>query len=174
VDAQRYSAQELAELYARRWQMELWFRDLKTSMGMEVLRCQSPAMIHKELEMFFIAYNLIRCLMVQASQQYQVDIYRLSFKGTVDGLRHFSVAMAQARSRKQAKRNCGTNSSKPWPRTWFRNVPADASLGRSNGVPSPALGSPSPATNSKTPNTATVIGKTNPKKQRSNLSAILV
>jgi len=37
-------------------------------MGMNVLRCQSPKMIHKELEMFFIAYNLIRGLMLQASQ----------------------------------------------------------------------------------------------------------
>jgi hypothetical protein len=103
VDAERYSAQELAELYARRWQIELWFRDIKTSMRMEVLRTVSPAMIHKELEMFFIAYNLIRCLIVQASQQYQVDIYRLSFKGTVDGVRQFSAAIAQARSRRKQR-----------------------------------------------------------------------
>jgi len=103
VDAELYSAQELAELYARRWQIELWFRDIKTAMGMEVLRCLSPAMIHKELEMFFIAYNLIRGLIVQASQQYQVEIYRLSFKGTVDGVRQFSAAMAQARSRRKQR-----------------------------------------------------------------------
>jgi hypothetical protein len=102
VDAELYPARELAELYARRWRIELWFRDIKTSMGMEVLRCQSPKMIHKELEMFLIAYNLIRCLMVQAARQHQVDIHRLSFKGTVDGVRQFSVAIAQARScRKQ-------------------------------------------------------------------------
>ena len=101
VDAELYSAQELAELYARRWQIELWFRDIKTSMGMEVLRCLSPAMIHKELEMFFIAYNLIRSLMVQASQQYQVDIYRVSFQGAVAGVRQFSVAIAQARTRRK-------------------------------------------------------------------------
>jgi hypothetical protein len=103
VDPIRYPAKELALLYARRWQIELWFRDLKTSMGMEVLRCQSPKMIHKELEMFFIAYNLIRCLMIQASQEYEVEIQRLSFKGTVDGVRQFSVAIAQARSRKKQK-----------------------------------------------------------------------
>ena len=103
VDAQLYPAQELAELYARRWQIELWFRDIKTSMGMEVLRTRSPKMIHKELEMFFIAYNLIRGLTVQASQQYQVDICRLSFKGTVDGVRQFSAAIAQARSRRKQR-----------------------------------------------------------------------
>jgi hypothetical protein len=103
VDPQLYPAQELALLYARRWQIELWFRDIKTSMGMEVLRCQSPKMIHKELEMFFIAYNLIRCLMIQASQAYQVEPQRLSFKGTVDGVRQFSAAIAQARSRKKQR-----------------------------------------------------------------------
>ena len=37
----------------------------------------------------------------QASQEYAVDIYRLSFKGTMDGVRQFSVAIAQARSRKK-------------------------------------------------------------------------
>lgn len=103
VDAQRYPAEELALLYAKRWQIELWFRDIKTSMGMEVLRCQSPKMIHKELEMFFIAYNLIRCLMIHASRNYEVDAQRLSFKGTVDGVRQFSMAITQARSRKKQK-----------------------------------------------------------------------
>ena len=104
IDAQLYSAQDLALLYARRWQIELWFRDLKTSMGMEVLRCKSPPMIHKELEMFFIAYNLIRCLMLQASASHPVEIDRISFKGTVDTVRQFSAALAQARSRKTQTR----------------------------------------------------------------------
>jgi hypothetical protein len=103
VNTQLYPAEQLALLYAKRWQIELWFRDIKTSMGMEVLRCQSPKMIHKELEMFFIAYNLIRCLMIQASQEYEVEVQRLSFKGTIDGVRQFSVAIAQARSRKKQK-----------------------------------------------------------------------
>jgi hypothetical protein len=107
LDPELYSAEQLALLYARRWQIELWFRDLKTSMGMEVLRCQSPKMVHKELEMFFIAYNLIRCLMLQASRQYQVDLQRLSFKGSVDSTRQFAVALAQARSRKKQKEVIG-------------------------------------------------------------------
>ncbi len=70
LDPQAYPAEDLARLYARRWRIELWFRDLKTSLGMEVLRCKSPKMLHKELEMFFIAYNLIRCLMAEASEIY--------------------------------------------------------------------------------------------------------
>jgi len=103
VDAQLYPAEQLALLYAKRWQIELWFRDIKTSMGMEVLRCQSPKMIHKELEMFFIAYNLIRCLMIQASREHEVKVQRLSFKGSVAAVRQFSMAIAQARSRRKQK-----------------------------------------------------------------------
>jgi hypothetical protein len=103
LDPEAYPAEELARLYARRWQIELWFRDLKTSMGMNVLRCQTPRMIHKELEMFFIAYNLIRCLMLQASQDYEVELPRISFKGTVDATRQFAAAVSQARSRKRQK-----------------------------------------------------------------------
>jgi hypothetical protein len=60
-------------------------------------------MIHKELELFFIAYNLIRCLMIQANRNHQVEVQRLSFKGTVDSVRQFSVGIAQARSGKKQK-----------------------------------------------------------------------
>jgi hypothetical protein len=101
LDPQQYPARDLAQLYTRRWKIELWFRDIKSSMGMEVLRCQSPRMLHKELEMFFIAYNLIRCLMVQAATLNDAPLDRMSFKGTVDSIRQFSLAIAQAHSKKK-------------------------------------------------------------------------
>ena len=99
LDARKYSAHDIAQLYARRWRIELWFRDIKTSMGMEVLHCRSPQMLHKELEMFFIAYNFIRCLIAQAGTINDVALDRMSFKGTVDSVRQFSLAIAQARSK---------------------------------------------------------------------------
>jgi hypothetical protein len=101
LDARAYPAEELARLYARRWRIELWFRDIKTSMAMETLRCKSPKLAHKELEMFFIAYNLIRALMVEAGAIYEVPMERLSFKGAVDAARQFGIAIGQARSRKK-------------------------------------------------------------------------
>lgn len=103
LDPWQYSAQEIAQLYLRRWKIELWFRDLKTAMGMEVLHCKSPGMLHKELEMFFIAYNLIRCLIVQAGACNDVELDRMSFKGTVDSVRQFSVAIAQAPSKRKQR-----------------------------------------------------------------------
>ena len=99
LDAKKFAAQDLAELYARRWKIELWFRDLKTSMGMEVLRCKSPQLVHKELEMFLIAYNAIRCLIAEAGAINGVAPERVSFKGTVAAVRQFSVAIVQARSK---------------------------------------------------------------------------
>lgn len=101
LDPVAYPAEELARLYARRWQIELWFRDRKTAMGREVLRGKSPKLGHKELGMFFIAYNLIRCLMAEAGAIHEGPMERLSFKGTGDSVRQFSLALAQARSRKK-------------------------------------------------------------------------
>ncbi len=103
LDAQLYPGQELARLYKRRWRLELCLRDLKTTLGMEQLRCQSPQMAQKELLAYLIAHNLIRCVMAEAACTYQADLERLSFKGTVDGVRQYSVAIAQARSKRMRR-----------------------------------------------------------------------
>jgi len=104
LDANLYPAEELAGLYKRRWRLELCLRDLKTTLGMEQLRCQSPQMAEKELLAYLIAHNLIRCVMAEAACTYQADLERLSFKGTVDGVRQYSFAMAQARSKRMRRR----------------------------------------------------------------------
>jgi len=107
IDAKAYPAQELVRLYARRWKIELWFRDIKTTLGMEKLSCLSPKMLHKELEMFFIAYNLIRALALEASALHDVPLDRISFKGTVDASRQYSLAIAQAHSQKKQRQLVG-------------------------------------------------------------------
>lgn len=98
LDPLTYPAAEIARLYLRRWEMELCFRDLKTTMGMEELRCRSPDMVQKELLMFLTAHNLIRCLIAQAAAAHQAPRTRISFKGTVDAARCFHQAMRLARS----------------------------------------------------------------------------
>lgn len=100
LDPVAYPAHELAALYARRWRLELCLRDLKTTLGMDQLRCKSPDMAEKELLAYLVAHNLIRCVMAEAVAQYSVELERISFKGTLDALRQYSAAIAQARSRK--------------------------------------------------------------------------
>lgn len=103
LDAEKYPAAELAALYRRRWRLELCFRDLKTTMKMEMLRCQSPAMAEKECLFFLIAYNLMRVLMAEAASRHGARLERLSFKSAIDALRQFSLARAQARNAKQRR-----------------------------------------------------------------------
>jgi hypothetical protein len=67
-----------------RWQIEVNFRHLKTTMGMEVLHCKRVAGVLKELHMFAIAYNLVRLVMLEASRQQKVPLDRISF---IDALR---------------------------------------------------------------------------------------
>lgn len=74
---------DLANLYARRWHVELDLRNIKTTMGMEVLHCRTPVMNEKELWVHLLAYNLIRLLMAQAAGQAGVDPRSLSFKHTL-------------------------------------------------------------------------------------------
>lgn len=97
LNAAQYPAAELAELYFRRWDVELFFRDIKTTMGMEVLRCQSPDMIRKEILMHFIAYNCIRRLMCKAAKEVNLTVRLLSFKGSVQALRKWEPHLNQAK-----------------------------------------------------------------------------
>jgi hypothetical protein len=101
LDPVTYPASQLAALYLRRWRVELFLREIKTTLQMDHLRCKTPAMLYRELLMHLIGYNLVRCLMVEAASLYNLDVERISFKGTVDTLRHFSQVIAQARSRSQ-------------------------------------------------------------------------
>lgn len=89
------TAQELLALYFRRWEIELHFREIKILLNMDVLRCKTPEMIERELLMHITAYNLIRSLMQTSAASYGADIGRLSFKGSLDAVRHFANA-AQA------------------------------------------------------------------------------
>jgi hypothetical protein len=95
LDPVRWPAELLAQLYAWRWKIELYFDDLKTTLGMDMLSCLSPDMVHKELEMHLVAYNLLRSLMAEAACVCHAPLERLSFKGTLDTARQYSAQIAQ-------------------------------------------------------------------------------
>jgi hypothetical protein len=96
TDTEVYSLDALGELYFRRWSVELFYRDIKISMGMDVLRCKSPDMVRKEIIMHAIGYNLIRALMQEAAALYRVELCRISFKGSADTLRQWTDALNAA------------------------------------------------------------------------------
>jgi hypothetical protein len=89
LDSTKYPADELAALYGQRWRIETNLNHLKTTMGMQVLRCQSVAGVLKEMTIYALVYNLVRLVMLEAAEQQQTTVTRISF---VDALRWLAQA----------------------------------------------------------------------------------
>jgi len=104
LDQTAFPDSAIQELYLRRWQIELHYRQIKISLCLDVLRGLTPAVIERELWMHAIAYNLIRALMLEAGISHGVPVERLSFKGTIDALQAWADhALSRSRFRRQAR-----------------------------------------------------------------------
>lgn len=90
LDPERYPAADVAELYGQRWQIETNLRHLKTTMRMDVFRCETPEGVEKELMMYAVVYNLVRLVMLEAARRQHVPVERISF---VDALRWLADAI---------------------------------------------------------------------------------
>jgi hypothetical protein len=97
LDPTRYPAQELAQLYFDRWQVEVNLRHLKQTLHLDVLRSKTVEGIKKELCMIALAYNLVRLVMLEAARRQEVAPDRVSF---IDALRWLSYARANQPLRK--------------------------------------------------------------------------
>jgi hypothetical protein len=95
LDAIKYPAYEIADLYYQRWDVELFFRDIKTTLKMDILRCKTPDMIRKELVMHWIVYNCIRQLMMISAHQADITVRQVSFKGSVQAIRQWEPHLNQ-------------------------------------------------------------------------------
>ena len=104
LDPIAYPVQKIAALYRDRWLIELRFRDIKTTMGMDVLRGKTADIVRKEIAMHLLAYNMIRCLMWQAAVENGLQLHRLSFAGTVDRLNAMEPYLQLYQGSRQAKR----------------------------------------------------------------------
>jgi hypothetical protein len=89
LDEQRYSKQAIAELYGLRWSVETHLAELKTTLGMRKVKCQTPAGVEKELIIYALVYNLVRATMLVAAKQQQVQANRISF---IDAMRWLQTA----------------------------------------------------------------------------------
>ena len=62
-----YTREDIAELYHHRWRVELSIRDIKQTLGMDVLRGKTPTMLRREIWCHVLAYNLVRQVIAQAA-----------------------------------------------------------------------------------------------------------
>lgn len=81
LDAEKYPAHELVELYHERWEAEIAYDELKTHLleRRETIRSKTPAGVSQELWGIAIAYNLIRVEMERVAAEAGVPPTRISF-----------------------------------------------------------------------------------------------
>jgi hypothetical protein len=103
LDERAYPDHAIAQLYARRWQVELHYRQIKTNLSLDVLRGLSPHIVERELWMHAIAYNLIRALLLEAAVTHDVPIAQLSFKGALDAVHAWTSSAILRRARRHAR-----------------------------------------------------------------------
>jgi Transposase DDE domain len=96
LDPAAFPAGELAALYRQRWHAELDIRSLKMAMRMDVLRCQSPAMVRKEFWAHLLAYDLVRGAMAEAACRQGLSPRVLSFQGARQTLEGFRGELGRA------------------------------------------------------------------------------
>lgn len=95
LDAEIYTKKDIAALYRRRWEAELHLRSIKVVLGLDVLRCQAPAMVRKELWMGLLGYNVIRAVMAAGCKAHAGAPHRVSFKGALQTLLAFAEGLRE-------------------------------------------------------------------------------
>jgi hypothetical protein len=104
LDADTYTKDDITDLYHDRWHVELDLRSIKTHLGMDILRCKTPAMVRKEIWTHFLAYNLTRQVMAQAAADQEVHPRHSSFLGAVQNLNEFRLLLLTAPADKRGER----------------------------------------------------------------------
>ena len=84
LDPLIYPKAELAELYQKRWRIELNLRHIKITMKMDSLHCKTVDGVMKELALLALAYNLVRSVMFESARGRKVAVERMGF---LDALR---------------------------------------------------------------------------------------
>lgn len=96
----RFSAQQIAGLYHERWEIELGFRDIKSSFqhNAMTLRSRKVALVYQELWGVLLGYNVIRREASQAAVAHQHIPSEVSFKFAYQYMAAQLIVMAGALS----------------------------------------------------------------------------
>ena len=93
LDWRRYPASELLALYSRRWEQEVFYKELKVdTRSTPYLQSHTPLTAIQEIAALILAYAVLVDYRVEAASRSQVGVLRISFMKTllvVQGLWHF-------------------------------------------------------------------------------------
>ena len=96
LNPEQYPKNEIIGLYQERWHVELDFRAIKSLMHMDILRCKTPEMVRKEIDVHLLVYNLIRALMARSAVRLKNKPREISFKAAQECLQEFHVLLLQS------------------------------------------------------------------------------
>ena len=96
------AGKQIGDLYERRWHGEVDIRSIKSTMQMDILRCKTPEMVHKEIWTHLLAYNLLRTVMAVAAHETGIEPRQVSFKGAKQTLTAFAPKIEAARPEDRA------------------------------------------------------------------------
>jgi hypothetical protein len=99
---QSIDGKQIGDLFERRWDGEVDIRSIKSTMQMDILRCKTPDMVHKEIWTHLLAYNLLRTVMAVAANENDIEPRKLSFKGAKQALTAFAPKIEAARPEDRA------------------------------------------------------------------------
>jgi hypothetical protein len=89
LDHERAPAIELAELYARRWEIETTIDEFKTHLGGRdlILRSKTPEGVFQEFWGFLLAHHAVRSIMHDAAQKVDAAPNELSYTHSLNEIR---------------------------------------------------------------------------------------
>ncbi len=82
-------AKLIKNLYKQRWNIEVDFRNIKITLDLKEFKCKTPKMIIKGMWVSFLAYNIIRSLMLSSALYANVTPRTISFKSTLQLYLHY-------------------------------------------------------------------------------------
>jgi hypothetical protein len=88
--------QQIGALYEHRWKGEVDIRSILCTMQMDILRCKTPDMVHKEIWIHLLAYNLLRTVMAVAANENDIEPRQVSFKGAKQAVTAFAPKIEAA------------------------------------------------------------------------------
>jgi len=77
------SSKVIKDLYKHRWQIEVDFRNIKQTLGLKHFSCKTPEMVFKEMWVYFLAYNIIRSIILDSAIYNKINPRQISFKHTL-------------------------------------------------------------------------------------------
>ena len=98
LPVEKYSTEDIIALYHERWEIELGYREIKTTLlkSAITLRSKKPDLVIQELYGMLLAYNLIRHEAALAADVVKVRATRISFKTTMRIVLYDYYGMATA------------------------------------------------------------------------------